>query len=119
MANGRTADNRPPARQGSLPYRTFDWELRARAGRGLRRLGARYQPLVVCGSGLSCDYGPVALPAAVGQWPLSLEAPRHPAVEGPGNVRSGQSALTLPRALWLGVGGFRQWGRFLYRPVVS
>ena len=71
------------------------WELRARAGRRLRRLGARHQPLVVCGSGLSRDYGPVALPAAVGQWPLSLEAPRHPKHGSPRNVRSGQSPHDL------------------------
>jgi hypothetical protein len=63
--DNREADNRPPTRQGPLPYRTLDWELRARAGRGLCRLGAGHQPLVVCGSGLSRDYGPVALPAAV------------------------------------------------------
>jgi hypothetical protein len=49
----------------------LDGELQARAGRGLRRLGARYQPLVVCGGGHSRDYGPVALPAAVGRWPLN------------------------------------------------
>ena len=96
----RTNSGQPPSCSSrAASVSNFRLGASCSSGKGITPSGARHQPLVVCGSGLSRDFGPVALPAAVGLGRLRRRiAPFHHSDPLGGNRRA-RSSFGSPASL--------------------